>query len=82
MKEHITPEVGDVWENILTGQRVNIFYVDKKEIRAWVSFNNSIHLFYFYYEKFIKGMKYLGKSKANINDLFEIEGEDADTTRK
>ena len=69
------PEVGDVWENILTGQRVNIFYVDKKEIRAWMSFNNSIHLFDFYYEKFIKGMKYLGKSKANINDLFKTENE-------
>ena len=71
MKEHITPEVGDIWISpkgikiYITQVCPRFYVVTEKGIattRFWADFN--------------KNYTYLGKSKVNINDLFKTENEE------
>ena len=55
-----TPEVGDVWKNNRYGDLLHITDVRGDER----------------YTKFSEYYTYLGKSKANINDLFKTENEE------
>ena len=74
------PEVGDVWEFKYGFDRVHIIKINlvgegekklvryiKKVDKAYIVQRES------YLENFIQDYTYLGKSKASINDLFEIE---------
>lgn len=75
MSKDRTPEVGDVWIDkddkykkyiiISTDYRTQTITVIDKQF--WKSG--------FSYELFIKYYAYLGKSKANIEQLFEVENE-------
>ena len=82
MKEHITPEVGDVFYNEKLDEKIYIYKLwehDKKGKFAKFLIKESYGLFL---EAFLlkdinfKSMKYLGKSKANISDLFKTENEE------
>ena len=70
MKEHITPEVGDVWQNKTGRLRVYITKVDVWGIIGISSSGAAVSKNMYYLEKYT----YLGKSKANIADLFTDEG--------
>lgn len=73
-----TPEVGDVWEDD-SGYKVLI-------LKTFISYSEAISENFFYriiYNrgcakkdyKDISSYVYIGKSKANINDLFEVQDE-------
>ena len=73
-KEHITPQVGDVWISQY-GHKVHIDFTD-----------NIVTNFYYrglykmckksvVTKEFVKAYTYLGKSKATIDDLFKTEDE-------
>lgn len=77
MTEKHSPEVGDVWENdglilyvgkLSTDENEKIigycYDMDKKGYVAGC---------WYWMDVFVNNAKYLGKSKANINDLFEVE---------
>ena len=68
------PEVGDVWLNE-ANFNVNVFAVSVN-ICAFYVFNNNIWAGEFTKEEFLKTHTYLGKSKANIKDLFKTENEE------
>ena len=81
MKEHITPEVGDVFYNEKLDEKIYIYKLwkhDKKRKFVKVLIKETYGLFL---EPFLlkdinfENMKYLGKSKANIDDLFKTENE-------
>ena len=76
MKEHITPEVGDVFQSVVDTD-IRIYIIDKHknwyeilvsdkrevwDINEWVYWKDDY--------------TYLGKSKANIGDLFKTENEE------
>ena len=73
------PEVGDVWEN--NGTLIYLEQVgeedNKEDIYCFIKFKNRVKAFGGVYTKSYikKTMKYLGKSKANIDDLFKTENE-------
>lgn len=78
-----TPEVGDVWEfkygfDRLYVTKTNLIGEDKLErIRALKKLDDGHFVQREYYTNgFIEDHTYLGKSKANINDLFKTENED------
>ena len=73
-----TPEVGDVWEDD-SGYKVLI-------LKTFISYSEAISENFFYRIIYNKGCAkkdykdissydYIGKSKANINDLFKTENE-------
>ena len=73
-------EVGDVWDNL--GIKINLCEQTHKErgVRWWKVLRcdleiNSIGCKYQYLTEktILKYYTYLGKAKANINDLFEVE---------
>lgn len=73
-----TPEVGDVWVFKSLDIKVRIIYADEQTIEyiyysPCIDFikKNSTD-----FKDFIKLYKYLGKSKANINDLFKTDNEE------
>lgn len=77
MKEHIAPEVGDVFYSEHFQNKIIITHKCKMKdnsvafvlfngIRCWVDFETWI----------TADCKYLGKSKVNINDLFKTENEE------
>lgn len=77
-----TPEVGDVWIDKETYARmvfvnVNDFYYEYLE--HWEKLCESFDVYRINDIKntsWKKGKKYLGKSKANIDDLFKTENEE------
>ena len=86
MKEHITPEVGDIFERIYktkfsNRRRITSIYKccdgDCLIHLAYLDKYNSIQEEVIFLSAMNKHYKYLGKSKANIDDLFKTENEDA-----
>ena len=71
-KEHITPEVGDVWENPKTHHRHIILSIG----RDYKCFCDTGGISIKYSYDFDETLEYLGKSKANIDDLFKTENEE------
>ena len=67
------PEVGDVWENKF-GNRMFVCYSDKTttafNIMFWV--NRGLDKYTVITEEFVKEFTYLGKSKVNIKELFDV----------
>ncbi len=70
------PEVGDVWANKTTGDRVQVKLSLTTIIYAWHKVGETIYTYDFDRDMFLKAFTYLGKSKANINDLFKMENEE------
>jgi len=73
-----TPEVGDVWD--INGHKILLEQVGKKYNKEYVyhicETPNGLKGYSVYTVSFIKAAgKYLGKSKANIDDLFKTENE-------
>lgn len=91
MSEHITPEVGDVWIHKKQGNPLYITDVGGNYI-SFISYTvdeitKRKRKDYFTntfcglhnderYTRFAEIYKYLGKSKANIDDLFKTENDD------
>lgn len=72
------PEVGDVWEHKDTKIRRIIIYKDNyyTEYLSYMQFSNgrNYHIGQAYDDhSFSRNNTCLGKSKVNINDLFEVE---------
>lgn len=66
------PEVGDVWE--VYSNKYLVLEADKITVDVltkYLGYNNRSFLT----KEFVKTGKYLGKSKANINQLFEVQDE-------
>lgn len=86
MSKDITPEVGDVWEHYLGGIKINIESVaweDKKTTQFnclrcdELNCKTTGYIYQILPRGTIKKYyTYLGKSKANINDLFKTENEE------
>lgn len=78
----LVPEVGDVWVSVSTGTRRHILYAGfmKSENINVVKLFDGDRCTLIEDKVLFSNYKYLGKSKANINQLFEVQ--DADTTRK
>lgn len=72
MKEHITPEVGDVWENPKTHHRHIILAIGS----YYKCFCDTGGISIKYSYDFGETLEYIGKSKANIDDLFVTENEE------
>ena len=75
----LVPEVGDVWENG-DGVRivficVNDFYLEYMEHRDVLTESFYIYRVGSDCRSWKNGRKYIGKSKANINELFEVDDE-------
>lgn len=51
------------------------FGMKKKKIYAWHKVGETIYTYDFDRDMFLRAFTYLGKSKANINDLFEVQDE-------
>jgi len=64
-----TPEVGDVWQSI--NQKIVIIVRDEDMCGCAVS--NSQNIIQWRHKGSFYGYKYLGKSKANIEQLFEVQ---------
>lgn len=80
-KKHITPQVGDVWIEKGTGTRisfinVNDYYCDFIQHNEKLTESYDIFTFTSDYKGWNKDFTYLGKSKANIDDLFKTENEE------
>lgn len=71
-----TPQVGDVWINKTTGDRVQVKLSLTTIIYDWHEVGETIYPYDFDRDMFLRAFTYLGKSKANINDLFKTENED------
>lgn len=69
--EHIKPEVGDIWETV--NQRIVILCIDNDFCGCAV--DNSSNFIQWRHKNSFLEYKYLGHSKANINDLFKTENE-------
>ena len=81
-KEHITPEVGDVWIYAEDKEKYLLVKEDRKEdmFDGWLDGILGVRedfkkTWWFRKDKFPQVAAYLGKSKANINDLFKTENE-------
>lgn len=75
-KEHITPEVGDVWQS--TRKSRQKIYITNTLGRVYCITEQGVASIRFYSDFSDKygTYKYLGKSKANIDDLFKTENEE------
>lgn len=71
------PEVGDVWQlkdNVYSRVVVNYYNNEFDVLLVAVRYGGVLYKIKKYHKKyFIKNYTYLGKSKANISDLFEVE---------
>lgn len=81
MTKNRTPEVGDVWGNAFETYYIEAIDIlgekNKKMIRALKRVNEKYVVQRQYFqENFIEDYRYLGKSKANIEQLFEVENEE------
>ena len=72
MSEHITPEVGDVWINKTGTKKYLVICIHNTTASCLVNTGGATNrpLFTFV------NSKYLGKSKASIEQLFEVENEE------
>lgn len=70
-----TPEVGDIWK-YKDGIKVCLIMVDEETVKSFAILGGSVLGGTFQKDEFIKNHTYLGKSKANINDLFTTENEE------
>ena len=76
-----TPEVGDVWGNAFEKYYIEAIDIlgekNKKMVRTLKRVNDKYVVQRQYFqENFIEDYRYLGKSKANIDDLFKTENEE------
>ena len=72
MTEKRMPEVGDVWE--YQGKLYHISEVVNGCARVWcLSIDTQMNRHNWLIGGFVECFTYKGKSKANINDLFEVE---------
>lgn len=71
------PEVGDVWESIFTGTKQYILYVCfmKSEKLDVVKLFDGDRCTLIEDKVLFSNYKYLGKSKVDINQLFEVDDE-------
>lgn len=70
------PEVGDVWEDSKGMVHISRIFTLSDDTRAIVFINNNNNTVCedsAREEHFIKMFTYLGKSKASVNDLFEVD---------
>ena len=65
------PEVGDVWE--FGGLHYHVIDVNEKEIVFVCAEGKFIETYYDSFEDFVDRSTYIGKSKASVNQLFEVE---------
>lgn len=70
------PEVGDVWVNKTTGDKVQVKLSLTTIIYVWHKVGDTIYTYDFDRDMFLKAFTYFGKSKANINDLFKTDDEE------
>lgn len=73
------PEVGDVWVNKTTGDRVQVKLSLTTIIYAWHKVGDTIYTYDFDRDMFLKAFTYIGKSKASIEQLFEVENNNGST---
>jgi len=72
-----TPEVGDVWQSVESGVIFILTAKDKYFDNMWHSMaNDGRTRIIEVYKHFFETSRYLGKSKANIDDLFKTENEE------
>ncbi len=73
-----TPEVGDIWIDNLSCEKKRYHIIDcPSELVLAVKIKRGrIYTQEFYIGAFLNEFTYLGKSKANINDLFKTENEE------
>lgn len=76
MSKQREPEAGDVWKNTTTGDRVQIKLSLTTIIYAWHKVGDTIYTYDFDRDMFLRAFTYLGKSKASIEQLFEVENEE------
>lgn len=62
------PEVGDVWVNIITNRKTYIIFTNLNAAQLF----DGDRCFMITKKILFHDYKYLGKSKANINQLFEV----------
>ena len=68
-----TPEVGDLWIDLETDRIHHITFIENDLIWFTVATENSgIGVFWQFCDNFRKECKYLGKSKVNIKELFNV----------
>lgn len=72
MSKDREPEVGDVWQSI--NQKIVIIARDEYMFGCVV--DNSQNIIQWRHKESFYEYKYLGKSKANIEQLFEVENEE------
>lgn len=65
----LEPEVGDVWKNIRTRKKIVILAKPKAIYQCLIKGRGMVQK----WPDDFRNMKYIGKSKANINQLFEVE---------
>ena len=80
MSKQKQPEVGDVWQ--IDSRKIVIKRIEdvsdyfegtiKDALYCIEDYGHRIDTHWYHPEKLKKKGKYLGKSKANINDLFEV----------
>ena len=77
-KEHITPQVGDVWEYKYGFDKIHIIETDLSNgyVRVLKKITGKYLQQREYTAEFFNDCRYLGKSKANIDDLFKTENEE------
>lgn len=66
------PEVGDVWENKYK-TRVRVIYVDKYSVDYHLLWGSFLEKESDVYSYFLENYTYLGKSKVNIKELFDVK---------
>ena len=66
------PEAGDIFEN-KDKTRVRIVFVDKYEVRFYCAWGNYLSKESDGVSSFLENYKYLGKSKVNIEELFDVK---------
>lgn len=68
------PEVRDIWK-YKDGAKVYLIMVDEETVESFTILCGGAWSGTFQKDEFIKNHTYLGKSKANIDDLFKTENE-------
>ena len=82
MSKHITPEVGDVWYNEVDDEKIRVLKLleesnGEKCVRVLIKETYGVFIETFALDNLqLKDFIYLGKSKANIEQLFEVENEE------
>lgn len=69
------PQVGDVWK-LKDGRNVYIYGCDEETVDSIKFTGGFLWSGHFRKKEFLENHDYLGKSKANIDDLFKTENEE------